>query len=114
MTSNKQRHGTSGTARRCAREMSRGLVFHLAEEVDSLRKDLEHTSGGRAAKTLAKTEGLRVTLGTLAKPGAERWHHRQPVRPNHRRGWSSRLRTVPNGVNGRKRHILVDTGGLVL
>src|SRR4051812_40031324 len=31
----------------------RGLVFRITEEVDSLRNDLEHTSGGRAAKTLA-------------------------------------------------------------
>jgi quercetin dioxygenase-like cupin family protein len=71
MTSNKQAHGTSGTARRGAREMSgRGLVFRTADEVDSLREDLEHTSGGRAAKTLAKTEGLRVTL-VLIKEGFE-------------------------------------------
>ena len=71
MTSSKQQHETSGTARRGAREMTgRGLVFHMAEEVGSLRDDLEHTSGGRAAKTLAKTEGLRVTL-VLIKKGFE-------------------------------------------
>jgi quercetin dioxygenase-like cupin family protein len=64
----KHPHETSGTARRGAHEMSgRGLVFHIAEEVNSLRHDLEHTSGGRAAKTLAKTEGLRVTLVLIKK-----------------------------------------------
>jgi quercetin dioxygenase-like cupin family protein len=67
-TTNKQQHETSGTARRAAHQMSgRGLVFHVADEVDSLRQDLEHTSGGRAAKTLAKTEGLRITLVLIRK-----------------------------------------------
>jgi quercetin dioxygenase-like cupin family protein len=71
MTSNKHMHGTSGTIRRGAREMTgRRFVFHLAEEVNSLREDLEHTSAGRAAKTLAKSEGLRVTL-VLIKQGFE-------------------------------------------
>jgi quercetin dioxygenase-like cupin family protein len=59
----KHEHETSGTARRGAHQLSgRRHVFHVAQEVDSLRHDLEHTSGGRAAKTLVKTEGLRVTL----------------------------------------------------
>ena len=67
-TTNKQEHETSGTTRREAHQMSgRGLVFRVAEEIDSLRHDLEHTSGGRAAKTLAKTEGLRVTLVLIKK-----------------------------------------------
>ena len=62
-TNNKQEHENSGTARRAANQMSgRGRIFRVAEESDGLRRDLEHTSGGRAAKTLAKTEGLRVTL----------------------------------------------------
>jgi len=37
--------------------------------VRTLRGELEHTSGGRAAKTLAKTDGLRVTL-VLLRSGA--------------------------------------------
>ena len=45
----------------------RGAVFQLADEVERLRHDLEHTSGGRAARTLAKTEGLRVTLVLIKK-----------------------------------------------
>jgi quercetin dioxygenase-like cupin family protein len=66
---NKQEHGTSGTALREAHQMSgRGVVFHVTDELRSLQHDLEHTSGGRAAKTLAKTEGLRVTL-VLIKQG---------------------------------------------
>jgi quercetin dioxygenase-like cupin family protein len=64
----KQDHKTSGTARRGPHQMSgRGLVFDVAEEVRSLRHDLEFTSGGRAARTLAKTEGLRVTLVLIKK-----------------------------------------------
>jgi len=67
-TTNKQDHETSGTTRREAHQMSgRGLVFQVAEELDSLREDLEHTSGGRAARTLAKTQGLRVTLVLMKK-----------------------------------------------
>ena len=59
----KHEHETSGTALREAHQMTgRGQVFHVAEELRGLQRDLEHTSGGRAAKTLAKTEGLRVTL----------------------------------------------------
>jgi len=61
---------TSGTTRRAGRQMSgRGHVFALADEVRTLRSELEHTSGGRAAKTLAKTDGLRVTL-VLLRSGA--------------------------------------------
>ena len=57
---------TSGTTRPAARQMSgRGYVFALTDEVRSLRSELDHTSGGRAAKTLAKTDGLRVTLVLL-------------------------------------------------
>jgi quercetin dioxygenase-like cupin family protein len=57
---------TSGTTRRAARQMSgRGHVFQVTDEVRSLRADLRQTSGGRAAKTLAKTDGLRVTLVLL-------------------------------------------------
>jgi len=57
---------TSGTTHRAARQMSgRGDVFTLADEVRILRGELEHTSGGRAAKTLAKTDGVRVTLVLL-------------------------------------------------
>ncbi len=61
---------TSGTGRRAARQMSgRGQVFHSTDEVLGLRHDLESTTGGRSAKTLAKTDGLRVTL-VLLKTGA--------------------------------------------
>jgi quercetin dioxygenase-like cupin family protein len=61
---------TSGTSRRPGRLMSgQGDVFTLADEIQKLKLDLEHTSGGRAAKTLAKTDGLRVTL-VLLEQGA--------------------------------------------
>jgi hypothetical protein len=61
---------TTGTTRRAARDMSgRGIVFDLSDELRALREDLEFTSGDRAAKTLAKTDGLRVTL-VLLKRGA--------------------------------------------
>jgi quercetin dioxygenase-like cupin family protein len=64
----KQEHETSGTALREAHQLSgRGQVFRVSDEVRSLQRDLEHTSGGRAAKTLAKTEGLRVTLVLIKK-----------------------------------------------
>jgi hypothetical protein len=43
----KQEHETTGTARRGAHHISgRGLVFQVAAEVQSLRHDLEFTSGG--------------------------------------------------------------------
>jgi quercetin dioxygenase-like cupin family protein len=64
-------HQTSGTALRDAHQMSgRGLVFHVADELKALRVDREHTSGGRAARTLAKTQGLRVTLVLIKKDSA--------------------------------------------
>jgi quercetin dioxygenase-like cupin family protein len=69
-------HSTTGTARRPAHTLSGpGLQFHLNEEMQSLRGDLGRTSGGRAAKTLAKAGGLRVTLvllqgGTTLEPQA--------------------------------------------
>jgi hypothetical protein len=43
------------------------IAFELADELRELRRDLEFTSGERAAKTLAKTDGLRLTL-VLLKP----------------------------------------------
>jgi quercetin dioxygenase-like cupin family protein len=62
------RRQTSGTTHRAARQMSgRGQVFNLTGEVRSLRGELDHTSGGRAAKTLAKTDGVRVTLVLLSR-----------------------------------------------
>jgi quercetin dioxygenase-like cupin family protein len=68
--STQQGHETTGTSRRAAHQMSgRGAVFQLADEIRGLRTDLEHTSGERAARTFAKTAGLRVTL-VLLKAGA--------------------------------------------
>ena len=59
---------TSGTVHRPARMMSgRGHVFALADEVRNLRGELHRTSGGRVAKTLAKTDGVRVTLVLLSQ-----------------------------------------------
>lgn len=45
----------------------RGLVFDIHGEVRILHDDLEFTSAGRAARTLAKTAGLRVTLVLIKK-----------------------------------------------
>lgn len=59
---------TSGTLHRPARMMSgRGQVFALGDEIRSLRGELHRTSGHRAAKTLAKTDGVRVTLVLLSQ-----------------------------------------------
>lgn len=66
MTTSRNRQ-TSGTVHRPARMMSgRGHVFALGDEIRSLRSELHRTSGGRAAKTLAKTDGVRVTLILLS------------------------------------------------
>jgi len=63
-----QEHGTTGTARRGAHRLSgSGLVFDIHAEVRRLKDDLEFTSAGRAARTLAKTAGLRVTLVLIKK-----------------------------------------------
>src|SRR3954470_8008443 len=40
----------------------RGVVSDMQAELHSLREDLKFTTSGRAARTLAKTAGLRVTL----------------------------------------------------
>ncbi len=65
----RQSHATTGTADRPAHPLSgQGLTFRLADEIRSLRDDIGRTSGGRAAKTLAKAAGLRVTL-TLLQAG---------------------------------------------
>jgi quercetin dioxygenase-like cupin family protein len=62
----RQGHATSGTEQREAHPLSgQGLVFRLADEIRGLRDDLGRASGGRAAKTLAKSDGLRVTLVLL-------------------------------------------------
>jgi quercetin dioxygenase-like cupin family protein len=70
-------HATTGTDRRPGHVLSGdGLVFRLGDEVRDLSTDLSHASGGRSGKTLAKAEGLRVTLvvleagGTLEPEGA--------------------------------------------
>ena len=59
-------HTTNGSASRAARSLSGHLTYTLATEIESLKHDLVHTSGKRAAKTLAKAHNLRVTLITLA------------------------------------------------
>jgi quercetin dioxygenase-like cupin family protein len=62
----RQSHATSGTAQRAAHPLSgQGLQFNLDHEVQSLRGDLSRATGGRAAKTLAKSDRLRVTLVLL-------------------------------------------------
>jgi quercetin dioxygenase-like cupin family protein len=57
---------TAGTPERAAHRLAgQGLRFRLAEEENSLRAERGHTSGGRAAKSLAKSRNLRVTLVRL-------------------------------------------------
>jgi hypothetical protein len=59
-------HTTTGTERRPAHQLSgKGQVFAFAEEATELNADLARSSGGRAAKTLAKAAGLRATLVLL-------------------------------------------------
>ncbi len=59
-------HATSGTGLREPRPLSgQGLCFSLDRERQALNADLQRTSGGRAAKTLAKAGTLRVTMVTL-------------------------------------------------
>ena len=62
----RQGHATSGTPQRAAHPLSgQGLLFNLGDEVQSLRGDLSRATGGRTAKTLAKSDRLRVTLVLL-------------------------------------------------
>ena len=70
-------HGrTSGSARRTRRPVTgQGLSYDVASEAEALWRDLNRTSGGRAAKTLAKADNLRVVLiavraGTTLDPHA--------------------------------------------
>jgi quercetin dioxygenase-like cupin family protein len=66
--SNRERpaHTTNGSSRRTARSVSaQGMIFRVASEIQSLKQDLPQTTGGRAAKTLAKSRNLRVALITL-------------------------------------------------
>jgi quercetin dioxygenase-like cupin family protein len=59
-------HKTTGTTRRPAHVLSgKGLTFALEDEARQLSTELAATSGGRAAKTLAKAAGLRATLVLL-------------------------------------------------
>ena len=59
-------HTTNGSSSRAPRSLSgQGLTYTLSTEIEGLKRDLVHTSGNRAAKTLAKAHNLRVTLITL-------------------------------------------------
>jgi quercetin dioxygenase-like cupin family protein len=58
-------HTTNGSTSRAPRTLSGHLTYTLSTEIDGLKHDLKHTSGKRAAKTLAKAHNLRVTLITL-------------------------------------------------
>jgi len=58
-------HTTAGSTTRAPRSLSGHLTYTLSTEIENLKHDLEHTSGKRAAKTLAKAHNLRVTLITL-------------------------------------------------
>src|SRR5919201_2418473 len=47
----RQSHATTGTPSRPAHPLSgQGLAYRLTEEIERLRSELDHTSGGRAAK----------------------------------------------------------------
>jgi len=66
--SNRERpaHTTNGSSRRMARSVSaQGMIFRMTSEIESLKQDLAQATGGRAAKTLAKSRNLRVALITL-------------------------------------------------
>ena len=66
--SNRERpaHTTNGSSRRMARSVSaQGMIFRMTSEIESLKQDLAEATGGRAAKTLAKSRNLRVALITL-------------------------------------------------
>jgi quercetin dioxygenase-like cupin family protein len=66
MSTISQQHTTTGTQRRPAHVLSgKGLTFALEDEARQLSSELAATSGGRAAKTLAKAAGLRATLVLL-------------------------------------------------
>jgi quercetin dioxygenase-like cupin family protein len=59
-------HTTNGSSRRRARSVSaQGMIYRVPLEIQSLKQDLAQTTGGRAAKTLAKSHNLRVALITL-------------------------------------------------
>src|ERR1051325_10998262 len=61
-----QAHTTTGTTRRPAHLVSgQGLTYRLTDEIDSLWQDLPRTSGQRSAKTLAKSDNLRIALVAL-------------------------------------------------
>jgi quercetin dioxygenase-like cupin family protein len=69
-------HQTTGTDTRPAHELSgQGLTYALDRERQALVKDLDPAGAGRTAKTLAKTDTLRVTMvhlraGTTVNPSA--------------------------------------------
>ncbi|MCA1645539.1 MAG: cupin domain-containing protein [Chloroflexi bacterium] len=69
-------HATSGTGARESRPLSgQGLRFSLDRERREAATELAQASGGRTAKTLAKSGSLRVTLvvaaaGTSIEPEA--------------------------------------------
>jgi len=69
-------HKTTGTRLRDSHALTgQGLKFVLGEEQKELANDVADTSAGRTAKTLAKSDTLRVTLvylraGNTVNPGA--------------------------------------------
>jgi hypothetical protein len=69
-------HETTGTRLRESHQLSgQGLHYVLDQEQRELDADIGRTSGGRTAKTLAKSDTLRVTLvhlraGTTVHPSA--------------------------------------------
>jgi quercetin dioxygenase-like cupin family protein len=69
-------HQTTGTDTRAAHPLSgQGLTYSLDRERQELANDLDPAGAGRTAKTLAKTDTLRVTMvhlraGTTVNPSA--------------------------------------------
>jgi quercetin dioxygenase-like cupin family protein len=59
-------HTTNGSSRRRARSVSaQGMIYRLPVEIQSLKHELAHSTGGRAAKALVKSRNLRVALITV-------------------------------------------------
>ena len=48
-------HTTDGSSRPSSSVSAQGMIFRVASEIQSLKQDLAQTTGGRAAKTLAKS-----------------------------------------------------------
>src|SRR5918998_6457811 len=105
-----ERHLLRAEGRMCLAPLTPRLLLALADRLPLLQS-VAH--GWHLGADTCRPARKVASLG-WPRAYSQRRHHRLPNGQDYRERWSSRLRRWQEKMSGRKRHLLVDTSGLVL